>query len=260
MTGVQLGGSLAGNDSSDGLVDDVSAIRRPGSAGPSDCCGVPHLGESSLFSAAARSLSAVSTEGDHAEVESQPATAERSMPCRRRQQPRSNRSDLGGQTGRERVNRRGQLCGKRKCDFGSTVFARREDFLRRAIGIHRHEWQSAANAKPGVLGPVIAFELTVSWTAGPHQSRANGRHINPIFDQFSPHAFGQSNQGELAGTIGRKMGHSDFSADGGDVHDAALPAAAHLRKHLLMHRNGAQKWVAIASCTSSAVIVSNGPT
>ena len=70
--------------------------------------------------------------------------------------------NLGGQTGRERVNRHGQLCGKRKCDFGSTVFARRENLFAARSAFIDTSGKAPLMLKPGVLGPVIALELTVS--------------------------------------------------------------------------------------------------
>ena len=145
-----------------GLVDDVLRFGEREWLDSSGRFRVPHLGESSLFSAAARSLSAVSIDGDHAEVESQPATAER--PCHparatiAKQSPRPRRLNSGASASIVAAN----FAGSDSVTSARPYRHADEDFPCRAIGIHRYEWQSAANAEPGVLGPVIAFELTVS--------------------------------------------------------------------------------------------------
>src|SRR5205085_4146355 len=87
--------------------------------------------------------------------------------------------------------------------------------------------QRIADGEPGVLGAVLALELAVPRAAGAHQPRAHGRYHNAAAGQLRAQALREAGHGKLADAVGQQVRHADLAADGADVDDAALAAAAH---------------------------------
>jgi hypothetical protein len=74
---------------------------------------------------------------------------------------------------------------------------------------------------------VVAFDVNIARAASAHKSGADGGDDDAVFGQLGMQAFRESNDGELACSVGEKVRDRYFAADGCDVDDASGPTLLH---------------------------------
>ena len=65
----------------------------------------------------------------------------------------------------------------------------------------------------------------MDFAAGAHEAGADGGDADAFVAELGVEAFGEADEGELAGGVGQHVGHGEFAADGGDVDDGGAIAA-----------------------------------
>src|SRR5256714_1093764 len=111
--------------------------------------------------------------------------------------------------------------------FRFSVHAGINDLSRGAFDIDRQAGQGAAHREPGIFLLRLTEKIGVSRASRTHQAGTNGGDENVVFGEFRAKALTETHESELACRIGKQVRGRQFSAYGGDVHDAAVTAALH---------------------------------
>src|SRR5262245_53924919 len=110
-----------------------------------------------------------------------------SNPAWCRQQQPIHEPQYVGRPAREKVvHHGGEFCWKREHHLRITSLTRRNDLTCRPLCTLRDDGQRIADAKPGILRPMLAFEERIAWTTCTHQAGANGGDDNAILPQLGP--------------------------------------------------------------------------
>ena len=81
---------------------------------------------------------------------------------------------------------------------------------------------SGSEGEPALLFFCLAGVFGVGFAAGAHEARADGGDANAFVAEFGVEAFGEADEGELAGDVGEQMGHGELASDAGDVDDGRV--------------------------------------
>ena len=104
-------------------------------------------------------------------------------------------------------------------DLGAAVEDGVVDAVGGVLGGGGEDGGGGGEGEPAVLGGLVADEAGLDVGAGAHEAGADGGDADAFVAEFGVEAFGEADEGELAGDVGQQVGHGDLAADGGDVDD-----------------------------------------
>ena len=81
---------------------------------------------------------------------------------------------------------------------------------------------SGGEFEPALFFDGAAGVAGVDFAAGAHEAGADGGDADAFVAEFGVEAFGEADEGELAGDIGEHVRHGELAADAGDVDDGGV--------------------------------------
>ena len=119
--------------------------------------------------------------------------------------------DAGGEPGLRGDGDLGAACGYGVVDFvGGVADGGGED------------GRFGGEVEPALLFFCLAGEVGVDFAAGAHEAGADGGDADAFVAEFGVEAFGEADEGELAGDVGEQVGNGELAADAGDVDDGCV--------------------------------------
>ena len=107
-------------------------------------------------------------------------------------------------------------------DLGAACGDGVEDAAGGAFGGGGEDGSLGGEVEPELLFVDLADELGMGFATGAHEAGADGGDADAFVAELGVEAFGEADDGELAGDVREHVGHGELAADAGDVDDAGV--------------------------------------
>jgi len=107
-------------------------------------------------------------------------------------------------------------------DFGAAGGYGVVDFVGGVVDGRCEDWGPGGEGEPLLLFFGLAGVVGVGFAASAHEARADSGDADALVAKFGVEAFGEADEGKLAGDVGEHVGHGEFATDAGDVDDRSV--------------------------------------
>ena len=107
-------------------------------------------------------------------------------------------------------------------DLGATFDYSVVDLVGGAIGRGCEDGRFGGELKPALLFFRLAGVVRVDLAAGAHEARADCGDVDSLVAKFRVKTLRVAYEGELAGYVGKQVGHGEFPSNAGDIDDGGV--------------------------------------